>query len=344
MMGSPTKSKILAIVPKFTALLSICGSTALIQKILRSPSYRKHTMHRIVLGMSISHVLASIWYFAGTWAIPAESVSRYGDGTEPIFWATGDQYTCSISGFFNQFAISSPLYNATLVWYFLLAIYFEWNDRRLLRYEWLFHAIPVGYALITATFAASTDLYGQVEWTCWIRPDDELLTPIQSRYDLIQWIFFFGVIWACTVFVSVVFFLLHRQMKNIEDKLGSYNHSADSNHTSSGAHTDYTAHERSEARAKTKRIHEKSHQIAIQGQLYVVGFYVIWLFPTITSINCLADFHIFFVQFCDTTLVPLQGFINFCIVTRPRLNNYRKLNPEVGFWSSLATVTFEVKK
>ena len=62
-MTSPAHSKALAIAPKFTAFLSICGSLGIVLKVLSNESRRNKTMHRIVMGMSICDILASIWYF-----------------------------------------------------------------------------------------------------------------------------------------------------------------------------------------------------------------------------------------------------------------------------------------
>eukprot|EP00533_Pseudo-nitzschia_delicatissima_P007475 CAMPEP_0116084458 /NCGR_PEP_ID=MMETSP0327-20121206/3812_1 /TAXON_ID=44447 /ORGANISM="Pseudo-nitzschia delicatissima, Strain B596" /LENGTH=178 /DNA_ID=CAMNT_0003575403 /DNA_START=87 /DNA_END=619 /DNA_ORIENTATION=- len=130
---SPAHSKALAIAPKFTALLSICGSLGIVLKVLFNESRRKKTMHRIVLGMSICDILASIWYFTGTWAIPAGTLSWFGDGeTERIFWSAGDAegVSCSFAGFFNQFAVATPLYNSTLAVYYLLVVNYGWRDSR----------------------------------------------------------------------------------------------------------------------------------------------------------------------------------------------------------------------
>jgi hypothetical protein len=110
-MGSSTKSKVVAIAPKFTALLSICGSLGIIIKVLINETRRKKPMHRIMLGMSICDILCSMWYFASTWPIPANTIDIFfgGDSNEDtIFWAVGDSngISCSISGFFNQFAVA----------------------------------------------------------------------------------------------------------------------------------------------------------------------------------------------------------------------------------------------
>lgn len=108
-MGSSTRSKVIAVAPKFSALLSICGSLGIVIKVLMNKARRKKTMHRIMLGMSICDILSSIWYFASTWPIPANTIDTFfGDTeTDTIFWAAGDSngISCSISGFFNQFAV-----------------------------------------------------------------------------------------------------------------------------------------------------------------------------------------------------------------------------------------------
>ena len=86
----------------------------------------------------------------------------------------------------------------------------------------------------------------------------------------------------------------------------------------------------------------RSKRIAVQGMLYVVAFYMTWLFPTISRITELAAGKNFFaIQFLDTFLIPLQGFFNCGIYLRPRLMNYRRSNPDVGFCSALKAVVLE---
>ncbi len=245
-MASPAKSMALAIAPKFTAVLSICGSLAIVLKVLFNKSRRGNTMHRLVLGMSICDILASIWYFTGTWAIPAGTMSWFGDGeTEQIFWAAGDEdgVSCSFAGFFNQFAVATPLYNSTLAIYYLLVVNYGWSDGRIAKMEWIFHLIPFGYALITSIFAVAADLYGHVEWTCWILPgelfdESQELTPIQSKFQWIQWIFLFGAVWSCIIVVTTVFVILYRKMKSLERKLTRYAYSSTGSH--SGASSSLT--------------------------------------------------------------------------------------------------------
>jgi len=468
-MTSPGKSKALAIAPKFTALLSICGSLGIVLKVLFNERRRKKTMHRIMMGMSICDILASIWYFTSTWAIPAGTLSWFGDGeTEKIFWAAGDQngISCSFAGFFNQFAVATPIYNSTLAVFYLLVVNYGWKDKRISKIEWLFHAIPVGYALITSIFAVAADLYGHVEWTCWILPGElfdetQELTPIQSKFQMIQWLFLFGVVWTCIIVVTVIFVILYRKMKSLERIMSRYSYSST---TSAGLRSIVSAipssitkeeeeiqpmecapksgaskegeniqptkcapncdiekgndtnnkvviEEESKESDPMSSVKEeeqkvsmnavetapiessvtpldtnegtrrgnklswmipafsprgrlnpsnrdegsttprpvrsealKSKKIAVQGLLYVGAFYITWLFPTMSRITELvAKKNYFPIQFLDTFLIPLQGFLNFLIYIRPRYIAYRRQNKDDGFWKALKTVVFEIK-
>jgi len=225
-MPSPAMSKALAIAPKFTAFLSIIGSLGIVVQVLCNRKHRTKTMHRIVMGMSMCDILTSVWYFAGTWAIPSGTSSSFGGNeTETIFWAAGDSngVSCSFAGFFNQFAVATPLYNATLSVYFLLVVNYGWKDNRIAKIEWLFHALPVGYAFATSILAVAFNLYGPVEWTCWIKPDD----TIQDKYvRIIQWVFLFGIVWMCIVVVTIIFVVLYRKMKKLERKMCQYAYSS----------------------------------------------------------------------------------------------------------------------
>ena len=349
----------------------------------------------------------------------------------------------------------------------------------------MFHTIPFGYAIITSTFAAAAKLYGPVEWTCWILPDEVFddtkdLTTIQSHFKMIQWIFLFGVVWACIIFVSIVFIILYRKFKVLETKMRRYSvvsaismatsSSADRRECRRGSNASRTSrrdsnvsrasstskpgverkgtasslpatesgvNSKDETKAEESPIKEleyvsddkegaiespilesdieqgiscgqedvrsisqdmeadqeifaahdedtharegskrgrtpqfslattvakapkavrrkrrsisnsfqqdsRSKQIAVQGMLYVVGFYITWLFPTISRITELSSGKNFFaVQFLDTFLIPLQGFFNCGIYLRPRFMGYRKANPDAGFWNALKAVILE---
>jgi len=90
-----------------------------------------------------------------------------------------------------------------------------------------------------------------------------------------------------------------------------------------------------------REVAKKSKKIAVQGLLYVGAFYITWLFPTITRITQLAfNKNYFAIQFLDTFLIPLQGFFNFLIYSRPTYLKYRRRGKT--FWEAFRTAIFEI--
>src|SRR5210317_1749140 len=144
--GYTSQSIALAVAPKVPALLSIGGSVFIIYSVLTNQEKKNSIYQRLMLGLSFSDILASHIYFLGTWLIPEGSSGPFGD----VFMAIGTDATCSYSGFFNQLAIASPLYNVSLSTYYLLRIQRGWRDDALKKVEPLFHLIPLLFASATA--------------------------------------------------------------------------------------------------------------------------------------------------------------------------------------------------
>jgi len=69
-----------AITPKFTSGISVLSSFALINIILRNPrkKNKNKSYHRILLGMSICDLLASIAWFFSSWPKPKGTDGVYG--------------------------------------------------------------------------------------------------------------------------------------------------------------------------------------------------------------------------------------------------------------------------
>jgi hypothetical protein len=108
----------LALIPKFSSVLSLFGSSWIIIEVLtdNNPSKPKryHPYHRLLLAMSVYDVLESIWNFLSTWAIPK--------GTPGVLWAEGTTATCTAQGFFLTLSVAVPIYNAMLSLYYVLVI------------------------------------------------------------------------------------------------------------------------------------------------------------------------------------------------------------------------------
>lgn len=259
-----------------------------------------------MVGLSCSDILASSIYFLGTWLVPKGTAGQYG----PVYGASGNQGTCIASGFFTQFSVCSPLYNGTLSLYYLLMIRFGWREDRLKRIEPIIHGLTISFALGTAIAGVALNLYGSVEWLCWVTP--------QENTWLYRWLFLFVPLWFCVAFVSVVMRVLWWKVRQREQAVGRFS---------------TTAVQRMWGSQK------KSTEIAVQGMLYIVSMYITWLFPSLQRvIELVAGKNYFVLQFFDAALLPLQGLFNALIYIRPRIRAYRRNNPNLNFWQAICKI------
>ena len=91
----------LCILPMLSGFLSLLGSGWIIVEVVTT-KVKLHTVYnRLLLGMSIVDVLASIAYMFSTIPIPADTVD--------VDWAFGTIRTCTVQGFFVQLGIISPI-------------------------------------------------------------------------------------------------------------------------------------------------------------------------------------------------------------------------------------------
>ncbi|CAJ1948245.1 unnamed protein product [Cylindrotheca closterium] len=360
--GYTSESIALAVAPKVPALLSLGGSIYIVWSVLSSREKRSNIYHRLMLGLSCSDILSSHIYFLGTWLIPRGSSGPFGD----VYMAFGTPETCSYSGFFNQLAVASPLYNVSLSIYYLLHIQQGWKENSLKKIEPLFHVIPALFAVGTAISAAVGEMYGNVFWTCWINPD-----PPQKYFRYFQWSFLFAPVWICILIqlsvMTTLWWTMRKQERLISRKYalkaptmtgvitqninnstvngGDGTATADQS-TSFGDNSASLAFSAKDDR-KRRSINEEgkySSRIAVQGSLYVLAFCITWFFPTVQRIIELGNgTNYFAIQALDTTLLPLQGFLNVLIYLRPKYTTYRRKYPDLSA-GTILTIIRDPKK
>jgi len=98
-------------------------------------------------------ILLSLFAFVlGTWALPKES---------PILWAVGNMASCEAAAFIAGVGyIGSPLYNCSLVSYYLLLLKYNWPDHKMKKVEKWFHIVPCSLALVYSITALCTNTFG----------------------------------------------------------------------------------------------------------------------------------------------------------------------------------------
>ena len=150
--------KLNVVISKISGMFSILGSTYVIQDVLRDPLKRTDsTFCRLMVGLSVSDIISSFIFFLGTWILPKG---------ENVF-AIGSNTSCIIGGFFLSVAIlSTPLYNCSLVTFYLLQIRFQWVSRRIRDFEKWLHIVPWMMGLIAATFWTILQKIGPSLYAC----------------------------------------------------------------------------------------------------------------------------------------------------------------------------------
>lgn len=152
---SNRQQAIIAIVPKFSASLSIMGSSCIIAECLwRDQRKLGRVYHRLLLTMSIYDVIESAWNFCSTWPIPR--------GTEGVAFAAGNVTTCTIQGFILEFGLAIPILNMCLSIYYLLVIKYSWSENKIRkRAEPWFHGVSLSVALSFAIAGIPMKLYSE---------------------------------------------------------------------------------------------------------------------------------------------------------------------------------------
>ena len=151
---SKVQDKVLSLVPTFSAVLSLWGSSNIVCMILSAK--KKSPYRRIVLGLSCCDLLNS---FVSPWQpllVPSATSHR--------IWAIGNDATCSALGFFNQFAFSSVWYSGSLSLYFLLTVRYGVPHRVFAgKYECPLHFMSISFPLVTAITGAAMGAYNEMD-------------------------------------------------------------------------------------------------------------------------------------------------------------------------------------
>jgi hypothetical protein len=214
----------LALLPKATATLSLCGSVFILQDVLRDEKKLWGSVyHRIMLGLSIFDVMSCVVNILSTWPTPA-------DQADTIFWAAGTTATCTAQGFFNELGnITTVTYIAALTLRYVLIICYNLSETQLQNYEPLFHGLPIGIGLVMAVVGLPLDLYNNSGWLCWYAPyprncdldldDDDNNNACQrgALAPIFQWIHY-AIAWTAILFVTFGMIYIYLTVRRQESR------------------------------------------------------------------------------------------------------------------------------
>lgn len=210
----------LAVVPKFSSILSLLGSTWILVEVLTGKGKLRQVYNRLLGMMALYDILESVWNFASTWPIPR--------GTQGVWGASGTTATCAAQGFFLQFSLGVPIYNACLSIYYLLIIRYGISEERIQRYiEPSMHVIVFLISGGTAFASAGLNLLNNANLWCWIAPypldckdslryGDEANCIRGDNAWLYRWLFYFIPLWTCIAISIVATFMFYCSVKKRE--------------------------------------------------------------------------------------------------------------------------------
>ena len=341
---STSQKQALAIVPKVGASLSLIGSLFILQDILRDPSRRQKLQFRLLLGMSLLDAMFSIKNFLSTWIIPAQL---------PVYLAAGTQGTCTAAGFIGQLTnMGSIFYNASLALYFVWTIRQGWRAAQLRRWEWVLHAVPLGFGLSTAIAGLPLNLYNPTGWTCWIGAWPPFCDK-DGTYDkctrginahIYKWAFGQAWSWSIVVFAAICMILIYVKISRDEQRTAKYMTRASMKGKTSSALARTTNNSSSSSTSlalSSKNAQQQqpssspqpqslSRAFAKQALLYVLALYLTYFFTFVRSIVMgVTGKNYYALTLLMSIFIPLQGFFNAIVYVRPRyLERVRTLAKE----------------
>mmetsp|Transcript_8141 Transcript_8141/g.14729 ORF Transcript_8141/g.14729 Transcript_8141/m.14729 type:complete len:336 (-) Transcript_8141:770-1777(-) len=320
------QKKALAIIPHVTGPLSLIGSCSILYDILSDRKKKlKRPYYRILLGISITDAIVSVWLGLSTWPIPR--------GTEGVYGAIGTTASCTAQGFFVQLSVFGPIYNLNLSIYYLLLVKYQLTEEYIAkRYERYMHAVALLFGLGSAILGLPLTLYNNANLWCWIAAypstcednsgrDGDIPCERGKNAWLYRWVIYYGPILLMIVVVTGIMIMLTRTVR-VEEKRTIEMQTEIRSQMSSIEHmppTDVTEeqpHRGSPAPTALWQTHryERSRQMLHQAVFYLGVFYLTWLFVTINRMYQLVTGDSSYpLLVLHSMFGPLQGFLNFIV-------------------------------
>ena len=133
------------IVPRIMGSISALSSMVIIYVIFKAMTKLKSTYHRIMFGMSIGDIIASIGMSLTHLPMPAPGINPLVDLYISPDYRIGTIQTCNIQGFMIMAGtLLNYMYNAALCWYYYFVIVKTMKDNVIAkRIEPFLHCIPI---------------------------------------------------------------------------------------------------------------------------------------------------------------------------------------------------------
>ena len=347
----------LCIATSLSGSLSIFGSLGILRSIITDKRKRAQLSSRFLVAISINDVISSSGLIMGCFLLP--------QSTE-LIWAFGSATSCTVAGVPTNFVTAAPIVSCNFSWYFLWTVRDGWRDHQFKPYERYMHAFPfVIVAVITACALASDGFnpaalgrFGSMTtfpYECEMEDDIECTRglwsyPLGLSLFTIQLVF---MIWGIRNTYQVYRVVTRRDTSSL---ISSGLSTIDGDNTDRSTQPVRNANQRRATIEGSQGVNasRRNRNVMIQAVLYMMAYLNSFLWPIILAFSGFwfrmgeDDGGFYFVILVSHFMIPLQGFLNYCIYFR-RTPGRRKLlqyccPPKRGTSSSSTQTTKNEKK
>ena len=303
-------------IPRMTGTISMVGSMAIICSLWHRENRLDLPNFRFLFAMSIVDIFNSLSLTVSSAAIPR------GD----FYGAIGNNATCAVQGFFNQFGTAVPYYNASLCLYAFLTIRKNYTAEKFATtIEPYCHSIALLLPLMSAMLVLSLDLFhggnemGGGPW-CWIYVND--LHGLDDKSSIRNMTILILMFAAIPVGMSSL--MVYYTMWSVYQYVSNQNSQLRRQNMLGRAHVPMI-------------VNQQKMQTARQALLYSLAFIVTFFFITLYQILILVGMkereHLLcfsVLRALQSIFLPLQGFWNFVIHFPPLITCTKRRNPTVS--------------
>lgn len=294
----------MSVVPHFTGLLSLIGSAWIVWDIMKKPKRSRGVYERLLMGLAISDMIASLGMALSTWPVPEYQAQK-------TWGAVGNIHSCEFQGFLIQLGLATPLYSAALAVYYVLLVKFNYrpDSIQMLRFEKFSHIFANSLAALTAVISLAMKQYNNANIWCWIAPypygcEDKGTCERGNHATVLRMAFYFSWLWMSFIVVTVSMILLAYTVIAQTNKMDRY---------------------RQKGQKRSKVQTDRIRNVVIQSSLYIFAFMVTAVPLSVARIyqakySCSSTF--FPLSITTVTVFPMQGFWNAIIYFRTRFTKH----------------------
>ncbi len=340
------QEQILSVLCVTSGALSILGSLTIVYNVVQKRYVNTTSYDRLILGLSLADIVASLSFIFSPFFVPSETSQRV--------WAMGSQTTCSFLGWMTQFGLAAVWYNALLSFYYLFTVRLRIpRDIFAKKYEKWFHLSAWIFFSITASIGSTFDWYSefQINQGCWlgeIPKGCEASETCTGTGLLVGWIFggvpMLITFLALTINNILIYVYVRDTLRPTTTGRPSFNDATTRTDTVDGARksrpltggislvgqASHTPEEEELDRPQQTQVRE----VASQGFLYVGTFFMSYTPAFVVrlvdgiGLGTSDEARIFPLLVLNSFLLPLQGFFNMFVHTRPRYLRFHAAFPE----------------